>query len=153
MNQPSVRPSSLSSRASGNPFPPGNDRLILIADDQDTVRDLLQTILRNHGYRTLTASDGTEAARILTEHREEIAAVITDIHMPNTGSTYVGDLFRGIRPDVPLLLISGLGNDEDPRARRPARTNDPFLLKPFRPAALIEAVHRLLHPTPPPAAT
>lgn len=128
----------------------GNGELILVADDQDTVRELLETILNNNGYRTVAAADGTEASQLFSARQAEIAAVITDIHMPRTTSEYVGELFRRIRKDIPVLLISGLGTEEDPRGNRDGASRDPFLLKPFRPAALLEAVFRLLHPEAPP---
>lgn len=145
-NVPAPPSSSAPARAASRPAYPGNGELILVADDQDTVRELLETILHNNGYRTVSASDGTEATALFNARHAEIAAVITDVHMPRTGSEYVGELFRRIRPDVRLLLISGLGSDDDPRARRRSESRDPFLLKPFRPAALLEALHRLLHP-------
>ncbi len=143
-------PSAVPAPASDHPFPRANGELILIADDQESVRELLETVLTDHGYRTVTAVDTADAVAVLAAHRREIAAVISDMHMPNTGDHTVAQLLRGVRADVPILFMSGLGSEEDGRELRPANSSDPFLLKPFRPAALLQAVHRLLHPNRPP---
>jgi DNA-binding response OmpR family regulator len=71
------------------------------------------------------------------------------MHMPNTGDHTVGDVLRRVRANVPILFMSGLGSDEEGEEMRPANSTDPFLLKPFRPVALLQAVHRLLHPDRP----
>jgi CheY-like chemotaxis protein len=135
--------------ASTSPFPRANGELILIADDQDSVRELLETILNDHGYRTVTAVDTADAVAVLTVRRDEITAIVSDMHMPNTGDHTVGDVLRRVRANVPILFMSGLGSDEDGEEMRPANSSDPFLLKPFRPVALLQAVHRLLHPDRP----
>lgn len=142
--------SAVPGTASANPFPRANGELILVADDQDSVRELLETVLNDHGYRTVTAVDAADAVAVLSARRSEISAIISDMHMPNTGDEAVADLLRRVRADVPILFMSGLGSDEDGRELRPANSTDPFLLKPFRPAALLQAVHRLLHPARPP---
>ena len=131
--------------ASVNPFPRANGELILIADDQDSVRELLETILTNHGYRTVTAVDTADAVAVLTARRDEITAIISDMHMPKTGDNTVAGHLRAVRPDVPILFMSGLESVEDGRTPRPPHSADPFLLKPFRPVTLLQAVHRLLH--------
>ncbi len=135
--------------SSASPFPRANGELILVADDQDSVRELLETILNDHGYRTVTAVDTADAVAVLTARRTEITAIVSDMHMPNTGDHTVADLLRRVRADVPILFMSGLGSDEDGQEMRPANSADPFLLKPFRPVALLQAVHRLLHPDRP----
>lgn len=142
--------SAVPAPASANPFPRANGELILVADDQDSVRELLETVLNDHGYRTLTAVDADDAVAVLSARRDEIAAVISDMHMPNTGDLAIADLLRRVRADVPILFMSGLGSDEDGQETRPANSTDPFLLKPFRPVALLQAVHRLLHTNRPP---
>lgn len=143
-------PSAVPASASANPFPRANGELILVADDQDSIRELLETVLNDHGYRTVTAVDAADAVAVLTARRGEIAAVISDMHMPNTGDQAIADQLRRVRANVPILFISGLGRDEDGQEMRQTRSSDPFLLKPFRPVALLQAVHRLLHPNPPP---
>lgn len=123
---------------------PAAGELILLVDDQPSIRDLLETILTSHGYRTVTAVDGDDALNVFSAQQNKIAAVITDMHMPGTGGESLADLLRRVRPTVPILFMSGLGGDSRPV--RPQNSRDPFLLKPFRPVALLETLHRLLHP-------
>lgn len=141
-------PLSASTPSSASPFPRAKGELILIADDQDSVRELLETVLTDHGYRTVTAVDTADAVAVLTARRDEITAIVSDMHMPNTGDRTVAEQLRAVRADVPILFMSGTDSASDGRAKRPANPADPFLLKPFRPVALLQAVHRLLHPKP-----
>lgn len=134
-------------RSSADPFiPRAHGELILVVDDEPGVRELLNAILVNHGYQVLTARDGIEGINIFSAQQTQVALVITDMHMPHgRGDSFAG-LLRLIRPDIRVLYISGLGAEESGRAAPPAGSEDPFLLKPFKPAVLLEAVHKLLHP-------
>ena len=134
---------------SASPVPPvpprANGELILVVDDQENIRDLLATVLSGHGYRTLLAVDGDDAVTVFKTQAESIAAVITDLHMPHTEGGSLADLLRQLRADIPVLFMSGLNEGAGGRDPVPATSRDPFLLKPFRPVALLEAIHRLLH--------
>ncbi|MFZ5494642.1 MAG: PAS domain-containing hybrid sensor histidine kinase/response regulator [Verrucomicrobiota bacterium] len=134
-------------RSSADPFiPRARGELVLVVDDEAGVRDLLSAILANHGYQVLTARDGIEGINQFTAHQTQIALVITDVHMPHgRGDSFAG-LLRLIRPDIRVLFISGLTAGESGVGPTPAASTDPFLLKPFKPAALLAAVHQLLHP-------
>lgn len=134
-------------RSSADPFVPrAHGELILVVDDEPGVRDLLRAILVNHGYQVITARDGVEGINVFTAQQAQVALVITDMHMPHGSGASFATLLRLLRPDVRVLYISGLAAHEGGAA--PASTQDPFLLKPFKPAALLEAVHKLLHPDP-----
>jgi two-component system cell cycle sensor histidine kinase/response regulator CckA len=145
----SSRSSSASSHSafpSAAPLPPrAKGELILVADDQESVRDLLQTVLSDHGYQTIMAADGDVALAAFAAQPDRIAAVISDLHMPHVGGDSLADLMRRVRADIPILFMSGLTH-ADSGDSRPATSRDPFLLKPFRPVALLEAIHRLLQP-------
>jgi CheY-like chemotaxis protein len=124
--------------------PRAGGELILVVDDQENIRDLLATVLNDHGYRTLLAVDGDHALTVFKQQADSIAAVITDLHMPHTEGGSLADLLRKLRADIPILFMSGL---EGARGRESATSasTDPFLLKPFRPIALLDAIHRLLN--------
>lgn len=134
-------------RHSSSPFVPrARGELILVVDDEAGVRDLLNAILVNHGYQVITARDGIEGINLFTAQQAQVAVVITDMHMPHgRGDSFAG-LLRLMRPDIRVLYISGLTAAESGVGPVPAASEDPFLLKPFKPAALLEAVHKLLHP-------
>ncbi len=139
-------PTEVPRRGSDPQVPRGNGELILVVDDEAGVRELLDAILVNHGYQVFTARDGIEGINIFSAQQAQVAMVITDMHMPHgRGDSFAG-LLRLIRPDIRVLYISGLGADESGRSELPVSSTDPFLLKPFKPAALLQAVHRALHP-------
>lgn len=133
-------------RNSAPAIPRAAGELILVVDDETGVRELLSAILVNHGYQVLTARDGIEGISLFTAQQTHVALVITDMHMPHgSGDSFAG-LLRLIRPDIRLLFMSGLGADEAGRDPQAAGSTDPFLLKPFKPAVLLDAVHKMLHP-------
>ncbi len=137
-------PAALPSRPAGLPATPPT---VLLVDDEAGVRELMSAVLQNNGYRVLTAANGTAGLQVFTAHAAEVALVITDIHMPHgAGDSFVNDL-RRIRPDMPVLYISGLGTGDDEPLPHQQRSSDPFLLKPFKPAALLETVNRLVRPS------
>jgi CheY-like chemotaxis protein len=132
--------------ASANPFPPrARGELILLVEDEATVRNMLSTVLLNHGYEVVTARDGVEGLGHFRKHQTKVALVVTDINMPKSNGRNFAELLRPIKPGVPILFMSGLesnGSGRDPGKR----SKDPFLLKPFKPASLLHSVHQLLHP-------
>jgi CheY-like chemotaxis protein len=144
---PGRRPApELPRSSSGTPFPPAaQGELILVVDDESNVRDLLSTVLLNHGYRVVVARDGEEGLRLFSAAPDQISLVVSDVFMPNVSGKSFADLIRPIRPDVRILFMSGL-DDSEPGS---AIGRDPFLLKPFKPAALLEKIHQVLHPAAP----
>jgi CheY-like chemotaxis protein len=118
----------------------------LVVDDQRDIRELLATVLTNHGYRVLLAADGADALAVFTAQADVIAAVITDLSMPHMEGASLADKLRRLQPDTPILFMSGSGRYESPTvgATLPAAAKAPFLLKPFRPVVLLETVHQLL---------
>ncbi len=140
------RPASRRS-SSGTPFPPpARGELILVVDDEASVRDLLSTVLLNHGYSVALARDGIEGLRMFAAEPDQFALVLSDLHMPNSSGQSFADLIRPIRPNVRILFMSGLDNNESGPEPGSVRSSDPFLLKPFKPAALLATIHQLLHP-------
>ena len=59
-------------------LPRGNGELILVVDDEHSIREVAKETLRTFGYRVLTANDGTEALALYAQHTSEIRIVLTD---------------------------------------------------------------------------
>ena len=132
--------------SSNTPFTPrAQGELIVVVDDEASVRDLLHTVLLNHGYQVALARDGVEGLSLFSAQADRVALVLTDVHMPNSGGQSFADQLRTIRPDVRILFMSGMDNTEGHADSGPSRSSEPFLLKPFKPAALLAAIHKLLH--------
>jgi YesN/AraC family two-component response regulator len=80
---------------------------ILVVDDEPMIRDGLKVALEMEGHRTLTASDGKEALKIVDESKPQI--IITDIIMPERDGIEVICTVKENNPDIKILAISGGG--------------------------------------------
>ena len=80
--------------------------VVLCVDDEEAIRCLLKSALEQSGYSALVASNGHEALQLTTQHR--IDAVILDYSMPDMNSGDVALEMKRLRPDVPIILFSGL---------------------------------------------
>jgi nitrogen-specific signal transduction histidine kinase len=80
---PAVTIEQASQRGAGAvELPYGKDELILVVDDERAILEITKTTLETHGYRALTASDGTEAVALYAQHKDEVKVVLTDMMMP-----------------------------------------------------------------------
>lgn len=141
------RPPELGRSSSETPFPPpAQGELILVIDDEPSVRDLLSTVLLNHGYQVALARDGVEGLRMFSAEPDRVSLVLSDLSMPNIDGKSFAELIRPIRPEVRILFMSGMDRTEHGPESGHMNSSDPFLLKPFKPAALLDKIHQLLHP-------
>jgi len=124
-------------------LPPASGECVLVVDDEPQVRSLVQTALRRHGYRVVTAANGAEARRWLDDpvFTRDLRVIITDMMMPLLGGREIVALVRARLPHVRVLVMSGLTSG----AEGGEELGDAFLLKPFRHDLLLQEVHRLLH--------
>jgi len=107
-----------------------NDRTILLAEDEDDVREMVGEFLESTGYRVLSATDGRTALRIASEHAGPIDLLLTDVVMPFMPGPELAELMRRERPDVKVLFMSGhVGEFALPTAA--SRPDAPLLRKPF----------------------
>jgi PAS domain S-box-containing protein len=86
--------------------------MVLIADDEDMVRDLCRSMVERLGYKVITAKDGEEAVKIFHEHATEIVCVILDLTMPKLDGLAAYDELRRIKPDVKVIISSGYNEQE-----------------------------------------
>ncbi len=124
-------------------IPRGQGELILIADDDPSVRDILSAILTHHGYRVLAAVDGTEALALFAPRSLDIRALITDLDMPNLDGSALRKIVCSLNPSIRILTISGAADTDDPRRRAPLAGR--FLAKPFTANMLLRNIHEMLH--------
>jgi DNA-binding response OmpR family regulator len=113
---------------------------ILVADDSDSLRSLLESILSREGYRVVEAEDGTGAMRVFSE--EEVDAVLLDVRLGVDDGVELGRKLRLERPDLPIALMSGSMGAREARERG-AELTDHFLPKPFTledVAAIVDAL-------------
>ncbi len=110
---------------------------VLVIEDEHTLREALQDIFATLGVKATLVASGREGIALF--EREAFDIVITDLGMPEISGYEVARRIRIIRPEVPLILITGWGDQIDPEK---ARDNgiDYVLTKPFR----IEQVAKVL---------
>ena len=104
-------------------------KTVLVVDDDERVRSLLQETLAAAGYRALAAAGGPEALRKLAA--EEVDAVITDVRMPGWDGLTLLERIKADWPAVPVIMITAYANDEI-REQAQQKGAEGFLSKPFR---------------------
>jgi CheY-like chemotaxis protein len=114
--------------------------LVLIVEDEQFVRMMAVDALEDAGYATIEAEDGDAALTLLDQH-DDIELVFTDIRMPgHIDGLDLARRIRTFRPTTPVVLTSGHMFQGD----RDIPSSTPFLQKPYRAAALIGELDRLL---------
>lgn len=117
---------------------------LLVADDDDLLRDLVKEVLEEEGYQVYTARDGQEAVDIFW-NTPDIALVILDIMMSKMDGMEVLEEIRD-RTDVPILMLTALGDSSSELACLRHGASD-FVSKPFHYDILVERVKNLLRLT------
>jgi CheY-like chemotaxis protein len=117
------------------------EKVILIVDDERSVRDFVKAILHKEGFQTIEAGDGIEAFNLVQEFGKDIALLLTDIKMPRMDGVSLAESVRELFPRMPVLFISAY-IDPDPRDRLIEGYS--VLAKPFRSLTLVKAVRELL---------
>jgi len=125
------------------PAAAGRGGIILLADDEPTVRDLGRAILERGGYEVLTVPDGLAAVEAVEARGAELGLLILDMTMPRLGGAEALEQIRCIRPDIPAILSSGY-NEQDVTSRFASDGLAGFLPKPWTAGDLLEAVRGVL---------
>jgi len=122
---------------------PRGSETILVAEDDEVLRTLLQIALASCGYTVLASASGPAALALAERHAEPIALLVSDVTMPGMEGPELARRLLAIRPGLRVLLLSGYSRD-------PAVLDAgvEFLQKPFRPSALVAEVRRILDPAP-----
>lgn len=138
-------PARLRRPDTGSHLPFGHGELVLIADDDELVRRMMERLLRGAGYEVLAADDGREAVRLFQEHKDQIALVILDIVMPEMGGRVASERMLEAGAKVPFLFVSGytMTIADTEFVQDPGRR---FLPKPFNAGQLLREVNLALHP-------
>jgi PAS domain S-box-containing protein len=125
------------------PSAPRGHEVVLLIEDEDSVRELLRVALTAQGYTVLPARDGDEALRIADRWHEPVDLLLTDVVMPGIGGRQVARRLRERWPGMPVLYISGYEKEVVAAEVQPGPC-EALLPKPFTPAALAREVRSLL---------
>jgi DNA-binding NtrC family response regulator len=117
---------------------------ILLVDDDADIRVLMRTFLEHEGYSVFSSGDAERGAQIFRSV-PRIDLLVTDLYMPGRSGMELGMELKGLRRELPVLLISG-GLVESEQTVRMEAEGWSFLAKPFRLPEMLAAVHRILAP-------
>ena len=122
---------------------PENQKVVLIADDSEMVRNFHSYILKNAGFTIISAIDGADALEKLLQH--DINLVVTDINMPNMNGYEFVKRIRGMDgyDDLPVIMISTESEARDKQKGYDAGANV-YIVKPTPPDQLVESINLLL---------
>ena len=110
------------------PPPRGRGELVLVADDERAIRDLISDGLSSQGYRVLTAVNGEEAVELFRRHAAAVRLLVTDGAMPVLDGPRVIAEIRKLQPGLPVILTSGDAGAAASGSGEVARLPKPFSL-------------------------
>jgi DNA-binding response OmpR family regulator len=124
-------------------LPNGGEPLVLIADDDPDIRELVGFRLERSGCNVMRAADGEEALRLAEEKTPDIC--VLDVMMPKLDGLGVTRALRDLAAteSVPVLLLTARAGDEDVARGLDAGADD-YLRKPFSPQELATRVEQVL---------
>ncbi|MGC3958607.1 MAG: response regulator [Verrucomicrobiota bacterium] len=124
-------------------IPRGRGELVLVVDDEASVRLIMAQTLQTFGYRTVTANNGAEAIAIYEQRAAEIAVVLVDMMMPVLDGAATIRKLAEINPQLKVIAASGL-ETSDALARTGESCAHAFLPKPYTAGTLLKALHKIL---------
>ncbi len=124
---------------------------VMLAEDEELVRDLAVTVLERAGYRVLPAASGDQALELCRQTEDEIDVLVADMVMPGMSGRELAECVLVLRPKVRVVLMSGY-TEEVPLISMGGVAQPGFLQKPFAPDALVHSVQALFDQrgSPPP---
>ena len=121
----------------------GGDETVLVCEDEEGVRRLVEHILASNGYRLLVAALPSEALRLAGDHEQPIDALVTDVIMPEMAGPELAERVQALRPGLRTLFVSGY-TAETLRDRGRVPHGSAFIQKPFEAATLLGTLRGLL---------
>lgn len=131
------------------PFGKPADKLVLLVDDDESLLDLMEHVVKKEGFRTDRAADGNEALRKAQALNPDL--IVLDFMLPGMGGY---EVLRQLQAagcgDIPIVIVTGRQMDRQSvdMVRQESNVKE-FLEKPVRPAIMASHLHRILRTAPP----
>jgi two-component system, cell cycle sensor histidine kinase and response regulator CckA len=138
---PEVKPAA---EADG-PLPKGSGELVLVVDDEKSVRDVTRRLLERNGYHVIEAAEGAEGITQYVAHQKKVQVVLTDLAMPVMDGPSFIRVLRRLNPQARVIAMTGYQS----KSSLPVDLGVPAedrLSKPFNGVVLLKTLHRMLHP-------
>ena len=129
--------------APANADMPGGDETILLVEDDDRTRDVVEQVLLRLGYDVLIAANGNGAVDICRRHQRTISLLITDVVMDHESGPQVYARVAALMPEVAVLFLSGY-TGQSVLAKGTRQEGVAYLKKPFTAKALARRVRDVL---------
>jgi PAS domain S-box-containing protein len=121
----------------------GGSEVILVAEDNEDVRQIVTTVLRDFGYTVIEAVDGVDAVEKFNENREGIDLLLLDVIMPRKNGKEAYIELKKIRPDIRAVFMSGYTGDILSK-KGISREGIPMIAKPIVIEKLLKQIRELL---------
>jgi len=118
---------------------------ILVVDDDEHIRLLVQRVLAENGYEVITAASGVVVTQLLAQQPGLFDLFVLDVQMPDMSGTELARRIRQVKPDAKLLYITGAPDHLFADSTVPYEA---FIAKPLSAASLLRAVRLLAGTTP-----
>jgi PAS domain S-box-containing protein len=125
-------------------LPRGRGETVLLVDDEDVVREILQKVLETYGYKVVSLSTGKAAVEQLRDKSFQPNLILTDLAMPELDGAMLLMSVKTLKLPVPVAVMTGL-LPQDPLRTRFLTQADALIRKPFTTQHLLETLSRLLH--------
>jgi DNA-binding response OmpR family regulator len=122
--------------------------VILVIDDEQGIREFLDTFLRRKGYDVLLAASGREGLKVFRRERPD--AVVLDLNMPGIDGLTVLQEIRNLNPSQPVIILTEAGTAEEEQQCRALGVTE-YVVKEFSLHLLGDSLNRLLIYTDPSA--
>jgi two-component system, cell cycle sensor histidine kinase and response regulator CckA len=119
---------------------PYTKQVVLVVDDDETVRKVLRTGLERDGFEVLTAEHGVDALDVMRRFTRRIDVLLADVVMPEMGGVELAEKVLTLNRPPRVILMSGIIHD--PSKVRIGGHSPPFVQKPFNMSGLMKLVHR-----------
>ncbi len=127
------------------PGPDGARRMVLLVEDDEAVRKLALRILDRAGYQVAAAASAAEARTLFQQHRDEVAALFTDVVLTDGSGLDLITEFARQRPDLPVLVASGY-TDDKARWGEVQKQGYRYMQKPYTAAQVMAHMREILPP-------
>jgi DNA-binding response OmpR family regulator len=121
----------------------GERGTILVAEDDECMRDSITAILKHFGYDVIEVANGREAVRIFGINKERLDIVLLDVVMPEMNGKDARDKILAIKPDTRIIFMSGYSRNFF-HANGLCESNHHLLEKPIRPDVLLKTIREIL---------
>ncbi|HOJ42895.1 MAG TPA: PAS domain S-box protein, partial [Syntrophorhabdaceae bacterium] len=124
-------------------IPEGEEKHIMVVEDEETVRNLIKAVLNQAGFKVTTATNGNEALELVERQNIKPDLLITDMVMPGMSGTALVERVKEIIPSLKIIYMSGYTDDAIIRHGLKDREKIPFIQKPFKIDDLILQIRKM----------